>query len=732
MFDEYKLIQKISLYNPYSDKNRLMKALLFAKNAHTSQIRASGDPYFSHPLAVANILSELKLDDDSIITGILHDTVEDTMVSNAVIESEFGETVAKLVEGVTKLDKVQYQPESIRQAENFRKMLVAMSEDIRVLLVKICDRLHNMRTIDNFTSNEKKERIAQETLDLYAPLTERIGIHTVKDELQDISFSVLYPEVRDSISQRLKYLYDKTAEQNIIDKITSTLSKSLKSNNVECSIKGRIKKPYSIWKKMKSKNVSFEQLSDVVAFRIIVNDLPLCYKALGILHSEYPAILGKFKDYISTSKHNGYQSLHTIIVGPHQKTIEIQIRTEEMHQVAEYGIAAHWSYKQEGSNKKVNTNWIDDLLSIMEENTSPAELLRSTKIDAYNDFVFCFTPKGKLIELPVGSTPVDFAYAIHSDVGDHCINSKVNGITVSLDTVLKNGDQVSIFTSQNSYPSESWEDFVITNKAKSHISKYYKEIKKSENFEQGKELVLECLEEKDIKPSKEIDSLLLKTFSQKHIEKLYIKVGERETIFRDNILKCLPDQKSKYKINRLRIVKNIFDIGKKQKDHEYKHDGGIFENDLIQNIPNNTKIKFSTCCTAILKDKIIGIFYNHNEAMDIHREKCFNIEKYKGSIVKLKWITKPITKRTFSCKIKLIIKNTVGSIANITNVISSKKINIHNIEVLNSTDSYFEFSLEIWVTGIKQLQELKADLHSCKDITHIERIFNNEKNTTRS
>ncbi|MCC7260170.1 MAG: bifunctional (p)ppGpp synthetase/guanosine-3',5'-bis(diphosphate) 3'-pyrophosphohydrolase, partial [Alphaproteobacteria bacterium] len=456
------LITKIRGYNPDVDEALISKACVFGSKAHGEQKRASGEPYFLHPLAVSDILASFRLDNASILTGLLHDTVEDTDVTLDDLKREFGEEVSTLVDGVTKLTQLEEKSETVKQAENFRKLVVAMSEDIRVLMVKLADRLHNMRTIGHIKSPEKRQRIARETMEIYATLAERIGMRKLKEELQDLSFAELYPEARDSVLNRLRFLREEG--QDLVNRTVTQIEALLKEHGVEAVVSGREKKPYSIWRKMEDKDISFEQLADIMAFRIIVPDEMACYHALGVIHATYHMIPNHFKDYISTPKPNGYRSLHTAVMGPERQRIEIQIRTREMHSIAEYGVAAHWSYKQSveyGKNEGARFRWIRELLDILEYSSEPEEFLEDTRMEMYHDQVFCFTPKGDLIGLPRGATPVDFAFAVHSAVGRTCVGAKVNGRIVPLKTRLENGDQVDIIRSKTQTPSPSWERFVV-------------------------------------------------------------------------------------------------------------------------------------------------------------------------------------------------------------------------------------------------------------------------------
>ncbi|MCI5060826.1 MAG: RelA/SpoT family protein, partial [Alphaproteobacteria bacterium] len=437
-------------YIPDLDADLVTKAFHFGKEKHEGQTRVSGEPYYTHPVEVASILCDMKMDTETIITAILHDTLEDTDATFEEIKKTFSGEIAELVNGVSKLTKIEGQSFEGKQAENFRKLLLAMSEDIRVLLVKLADRLHNMRTLHHFKNRpDKTQRISRETIEIYAPLAERIGLHNLQEELSDIAFEYLHPEAKEGITNRLSFLRKEGG--SVVKKIIAQLEKLLISEGIECTITGREKTRYSIWKKMQRKNVTFEQLSDIMAFRIVLRDIGECYHALGVIHAKYPTVPGRFKDYISTPKPNGYRSLHTTVLGPENQRIEIQIRTEDMHIEAEFGVAAHWAYKDGKKNDNrhdaTQYRWLRELLDILEQEQRPEEFLENTKLELFQDKVFVFSPRGDLIELPNGATPVDFAYAIHSGVGDKCVGAKVNGRITPLNTKLGNGDQVEVITS---------------------------------------------------------------------------------------------------------------------------------------------------------------------------------------------------------------------------------------------------------------------------------------------
>ena len=474
MSENIELIDKIKSYNKFFNQNTLSKAYNFAVTAHKNQKRKSGDPYVMHPLAVANILSDLKLDSATIVTGLLHDTIEDTKTTYDVVLKEFGKEVADLVDGVTKISALEDKAVESYRAENFRKLILATSKDIRVLLVKLADRLHNMRTIKAFDSIEKQKRIARETMEVYAPLADRMGMNRIRDELEDLSFEILNNEARTLIQNRLKFI--KNNRDDTFKLISKELISLLKANGIKAKIAGREKTPFSIWRKVQNKKISLEQLTDIVGFRIILKDISDCYKTLGVFHSQYSAIPGRFKDYISTPKINQYKSIHTALIGPNNQRIESQIRTFDMHEFAERGIASHWKYK---SSEKISDlswkeyDWLRDLVEIIEQGNSPEHYYEFTKLQMFQENVFCFTPKGAVIKLPKNGTCIDFAYAVHTHIGDTAIGSEVNGKNMPLETILKNGDMIKIITSKKESPSLHWLSISKTGKARAAIRRYW-------------------------------------------------------------------------------------------------------------------------------------------------------------------------------------------------------------------------------------------------------------------
>ena len=474
MLNSEDLINKVKIYNKFLNPEKLNKAYDFAVKAHSNQKRASGDPYSVHPIEVANILTDLKLDSATITTGLLHDTIEDTFATYETIKGEFGDEVADLVDGVTKISVLENTASSNSKAENFRKLILATSKDIRVLLVKIADRLHNMRTIKAITKEEKRKRIAQETMEIYAPLADRMGMHRIRDELEDLSFEVLNTEARSLIQKRLDEI--KLDKKDIFETLSNEIDLFLKQNNIDSEIYGREKTPFSIWRKVQKKRVSLEQITDIIGFRIILENIDDCYKTLGVLHKQWNCIPGKFKDYISSPKINGYKSIHTSVIGSYKKPIEIQIRTKKMHDFAERGIASHWQYK---SSEKINSltwkeyDWLKDLVEIIEKNENPEHSYEYTKLQMFQENVFCFTPKGSVIKLPKDATPIDFAYAVHTKIGNTAIGCEINGNKSELQNILRNGDTVKIITSKNNSPSLHWIPITKTGKARSAIRRYW-------------------------------------------------------------------------------------------------------------------------------------------------------------------------------------------------------------------------------------------------------------------
>ena len=608
MMRQFELVELVKSYDPNADEGALNRAYVYSMKAHGTQLRDSGDPYFSHPVEVAGILGQMKLDTASIVTGLLHDTVEDTIATLDDIERVFGPEIARLVDGVTKLSRIELQSDQTKQAENFRKLVLAMSEDIRVLLVKLADRLHNMQTLRFIKSDERRRRIARETMDIYAPLAERLGMHRMKDQLEDLAFAELHPDARVSILARLDFLRDKGAI--VVPRIISELeAKLLEGGPPGAAVSGREKSPYSIWRKMQHKNVTFEQLSDVMAFRILVEDIADCYHALGVIHSSYHVVPGRFKDYISTPKLNNYRSLHTGVIGPEQQRIEVQIRTREMHEIAELGVAAHWTYKQgAGKTEGPQYRWLRELLEILDHAAGPEEFLEHTKLEMFQDQVFAFTPKGDLFALPRGATAVDFAYAVHSEIGDTCVGAKINSRLVPLRTQLRNGDRVEIITSKAQTPSPTWERFVVTGKARARIRRFIRTQQRAQYLDLGRAIVQKAFRQEGQEFSERPLEPVLRNFNCGTVEDLYVAVGQGLVTGRAVVNAAFPhppEDKSK--------VVPLARARRKAKPNEAAVP--------IRGLIPGMALHFAGCCHPLPGDRIVGIVTT-GKGVTIHTIDC--------------------------------------------------------------------------------------------------------------
>jgi len=708
-----ELLEHVRKHNPQADMKKIEQAVLVAYNAHSKQFRASGEPYILHPIAVATILADLKLDTISIITALLHDTVEDTELKTEDIKKLFGKDVAKLVDGVTKLEKIEYQPENLKQAENFRKLLLAISVDIRVLLVKLADRIHNMRTLHHITDAKKRYRLAHETMEIYAPLAERIGIHKFKNELQDLAFIELHADVRNSIASRLEFL--RKAGGGLINLIEKEITEELHRNNIDAQVSGREKTCCSIWYKMQHKDVTFEQISDIVAFRVIVADIPTCYKTLGVIHSKYHTISDGFKDYISTPKSNGYQSIHTIIMGPEKRCIEVQIRTQHMHDVAELGVAAHWAYKQgiKQITEGTQFRWVRELLEILENTNSPEEFLENTKLEMHYDQIFCFSPKGNLIALPKGSTPVDFAFAVHSDIGLSCIGAKINGRIVPLKTHLSNGDQVDIIRSKVPMASPAWEQFVVTGKARAEIRKFIRARQINEYISLGRALIAKSFKQVHRKYDDNELEPALGPLKRKSVTELLSAVGEG-SINRNEVLQILNNledsSKSKSPFSLLRF--------NSKKPLKLKDNNSMPIKGLIPGVA----LHFAGCCNPLPGDSITGVV-NSGKGVTIHISDCEMLKTFADTperMIQVSW--EEADQQVFIGRLKLTISNEVGSLAEITNAIARTSANVTNLKVIGRSLDFFELLIDIEVKDSAQLSSITTVLRMLNSVHTVERV----------
>ncbi|MGF1592876.1 MAG: RelA/SpoT family protein [Kiloniellaceae bacterium] len=711
MIRQFELVERVKSYDPGADEDALNRAYVFAMKAHGSQKRASGDPYFSHPIEVAGILTDLKLDDSSIITALLHDVVEDTVATLDDVETMFGKEIARLVDGVTKLGRLELQSEETKHAENFRKLLVAMSEDIRVLLVKLADRLHNMQTLHFIASPEKRRRIARETMDIYAPLAERIGMHGFKDQLEDLAFGELNKDGRDSVLARLDFL--RGQGQDLSERIIGELHQRLKEEGISATVSGRMKTPYSVWRKMQRKNITFEQLSDIMAFRVVVSSLGDCYHALGLLHSRYPVVPGRFKDYISTPKPNGYRSLHTTIIGPERHRIEVQIRTLDMHEVAEYGVAAHWIYKQENPQVEGRQyRWMRELLDILEHADNPEEFLEHTKLEMFQDQVFCFTPKGAVIALPSGATPVDFAYAVHSEVGDTCVGAKVNGRMVQLRIALQNGDQVEIITSKAQTPSPDWEQFVVSGKAKARVRRFVRLKQREQYMELGRQILQKSFRQEGYEMTEKGLDSVVKRFKCDTVGDLCAAVGQGHFTGREVVHAVYPGTKADAKVQKVVPIARA----------RAKQGKGWETSVPIKGLIPGMAVHYAHCCHPLPGDRIVGIVTT-GKGVTVHTIDCDTLESFQATPerwVDLSWDVDDGLEQRIG-RLHVIVANEPGSLGSLSTIIGKNHGNISNLKITNRSIDFFEMLIDVEVTSVKHLTNIIAALRAMPVITSVER-----------
>lgn len=721
MMRQFELVERVKSYDPNADEDAINRAYVFAMKMHGSQKRASGDPYFSHPIEVAGILTKYRLDSSSIITALLHDTIEDTPATLEDLEKLFGSEIARLVDGVTKLSRIEMQSDHAKQAENLRKLVIAMSEDIRVLLVKLADRVHNMRTLHYIQKPEKRRRIALETMEIYAPLAERIGMQEIKMELEDLAFNELHGEARASIIARLNFLREQGGD--LIGRILEELRETLEEAGIQATVSGREKTPYSIWLKMQRKNVGFEQLSDIMAFRVAVPSIEDCYRALGVIHSKYPMVPNRFKDYISTPKPNGYRSLHTGVFGPERHRIEVQIRTNEMHEVSELGVAAHWKYKSSGgSNQKVTDGrqyrWLRELLDILEHASNPDEFLEHTKLEMFQDQVFCFSPKGDLIALPSGATPVDFAYAVHSDVGDTCVGAKINGRIMPLRSRLQNGDQVEIITSKAQTPNPTWERFVVTGKARARIRRFIRTQQRAQYVDLGRAILVRAFRQEGYDFTEKGAEGVLKFFKAPTVDDLVAMVGEGTLTGREVVAQVYPELKTANRPDT-----NVVPMAKA------KAPGGISAKDRANAVPikgliPGMAVHFAGCCHPLPGDRIVGIVTT-GKGVTVHTIDCDNLEQYVDTPERwldISWEAGEASAHVG--RVDLVVNNEPGALGAVTTVIAKNLGNIINLKITNRTTDFFELIIDIEVRDVKHLTNIIAALRATPSINSVERARN--------
>ena len=699
-----ELISIVQDYIPKDDINTILKAVDFSKDAHNNQKRKSGEPYINHPIEVSKILANIKLDTSSIVAGLLHDTIEDTSISLTQIIELFGNEVASLVDGLTKINNYSLKVNNLKLGENYRKLLLASTKDLRVILIKLADRLHNMKTLNYLDDHHKKIRIALETLEIFVPLAQRLGMRDWQDQLEDLSFQFVNPEARKSILERLDYLNSK--DKNIVEEIRYDLKKIFLEENTECTIYGRIKSPYSVWNKIKRKDISFEQLSDIMAFRVITNSTRECYRLLGITHRKFPYIHGRFKDFISSPKTNGYRALHTSVIGPKNKKIEIQFRSNVMNQIAEFGVAAHWKYKDP---KKIKENdskeykWMHELLEQMNQSTNQDELIENSKIQLFEDSIFVFSPKGDVIELPKNSTSIDFAYAIHSEIGDKCVGSKINGNSQPLKSILKNGDQVEILTSKESQPSPLWERFATTSRVKSQIRRFLRSKKREEHIIFGKEILINSFKKEGIDFSLSVIKKVVKNFNCKNIEDIFELVGSG-SITAHNVLKNIfPELKITYPKNKKIISKSPI---------------------KLKGLTAGMSYHLAGCCSPIVGDNIVGIV-TAGIGVSVHTIDCEILTSYSDSPERwldISWEKNNSTNHQSIAKINVILQNQPGSLGKVTTIIAKNNGNISNINFSTRKTDFFEIIIDIEVRDANHLNNIMAALRLISEVSSLVRV----------
>lgn len=723
------LLARIAAYDSKADPAIIDDAYALAAQAHADQKRDNGEPYITHPLAVAGILAGYKLDAASIITALLHDTVEDTSVTLESVQKRFGPEVAGLVDGVTKLTRLELQSDRTKQAENFRKLVLAMSKDIRVLIVKLADRLHNMRTLGAVSAAHRRLRIARETMDIYAPLAERIGMEAVKTELQNRAFAEIEPEAFDTIQTRLNFLRGQGAD--VIEEVRQELLRVCKEAGVSVvEISGREKSPFSIWQKMKRRNVTFEQLSDIMAFRIIVPGRAECYVALGAIHAAFPVIAGRFKDYISTPKSNGYQSLHTGVTlrQPRNQKIEIQIRTPDMQAVAEAGVAAHWLYKQSDASEHdvKQFGWVKDLLEILENSAAPDEFLENTKLELYQDQVFCFTPKGQLIQLPRGATSVDFAYAVHSQIGDTCVGARINGKLMPLRYELQNGDQVEILTARGGTPSPAWERFVVTGKARARIRRFLAQQMRDQHRDTGKSLLMKAFRQDGVDGSEKVLEPIAKSLKQASVDDLYVAVATGALGAKDVVYAAYPELKE---VRAPRMLPAFMGnaLTARSPRNAPRADAGSPITGLVAGMD----VHYAGCCHPLPGDKIVGIVTT-GKPITIHAKDCAQLEQYAATperFIDVDWNEEALSRQDpkggkFTGRVSVIATNNPAALATLTNAVAKQDGAISNLKIVHRQQDFFEALVDVEVRDARHLNQVIAGLRAASGIAQVERSRN--------
>ena len=697
MLRQYELVERVLAYDPDADEAMLNRAYVYTVQKHGSQKRASGDPYFSHPIEVAGLMTELKLDQDTIITALLHDTVEDTLATIEEVEKLFGPDVARLVDGVTKLSKIEAMSDNERAAENLRKFLLAMSEDIRVLLVKLADRLHNMRTLHFIKSEDKRRRISHETMDIYAPLAERVGMYEYMREMQLLAFEQLEPEAYGLITGRLAQIRSTGGGQ--VDSIALAIKQALAEAGIRVEVSGREKHPFSIWKKMAERHVSFEQITDIMAFRVLTETPDDCYRALGVLQQTWQMIPGRFKDYISTPKANGYRSLHTSLVFENAMRMEVQIRTKDMHRLNEFGLAAHWAYKQGGVQPDGQVGWLRDLIEIVDASHDADELLEHTRMAIYQDRIFAFSPKGALHQLPKGSTPIDFAYDVHTDLGSMAVGAKINSRHMPLRTPLNNGDVVEIIKSRKASPQLTWLSFVVTGKARAAIRRAVRAKEREEVASIGLKLFEEITNRLPAKIGKKAIKEAVKRLGLEDEEDLMVRIGTAKIDDRA-VLEALVPGSTK---------------GMGEAEEWPKQERAI----SIMGLTPGMGFQLGECCHPVPGDRIVGL-RRKGEGVEVHTIDCLKL----ADGIDADWLDLSWGERTTGAigRIRTVLHNRPGTLAEVTGIFAGNRANIVHLEMTGRDELFGTYEVDLEVNDLAHLARIVSALRASDAVAEAERL----------
>ncbi len=717
MMRQYELVDRVVSYEPLANEELLNRAYVYATQKHGDQKRASGDPYYSHPVEVAGILTDLHLDTASIATALLHDTIEDTDATFGEIEKIFGKEIADMVNGVTKMSLLELSSADAAQAENFRKLLLATASDVRILLVKLADRLHNMRTLHFISSEKKRMRIAQETLDIYAPLAGRIGMQNFREELEDLAFAEVNNEARALIVERLNAL--KTDSGDMLDAIAYEFSALLGENSIKAHVYGRQKRAFSIWRKMQNKSISLEQLSDVFGYRVVVADEAACYQALGVLHRNFSYVPGRYKDYISTPKLNGYQSLHTTVIGPNQQRVEVQIRTEQMEEIANKGVAAHWAYKDKQAEfpdiaKIEPFNWLQDMVDRLKNGGSAEEFLENTKLELFNDQVFCFTPKGRLIAMPRGATALDFAYAVHTEIGNSCIGVRINGLKLPFRTLLKNGDEIEVVRGEEQLPNESWLNHVQTGKARAAIRHALREREAADFISLGRQMVDNLFAAEAVESDEQVLDRALGILSYETLDDLFEAVGRGVISAADVLLASLPKKGPRKRDRFAGAMRSLIGRAKHEPDQPpmLPLNGAFY----------GTAVNVAENFFPLPGDEIVGIV-TPGQGVVVYPANARELAAYEDSRerwVPMKWEEE--SDQLFASRVDMTAVNRTGSLSIITQTIADFDANITNLSMIQLNEDFCDLTVDVEVHNKAHMEQLVSALQGSRVISKAKRV----------